>query len=130
MSSPFFEASEGIPVRLRIGSCTACGHRFFPLQRLGCERCGAHREALGEALVPATGAVHAAIGVHRHRAPGIEAPFQVADVRLDAGPLVRVLLATPEGAPPPRGTRVAGTVIAGAESPVPPLRFAIEGGPS
>jgi uncharacterized OB-fold protein len=114
------------PVQLRIGRCSACGHAFFPPQTLGCERCGAHGDALDEALVPAAGTVHAAITVWRHRAAGIEAPFRLAEVLLDAGIAVRALLDGDAGAAPPAaGTRVTGCIAGAADSPLPALRFAV-----
>lgn len=116
--------SEGAP-RLRIGRCSRCGHTFFPMQRFGCERCGARGDALAEDLVTATGTVLTAVTVWRHRAPGIETPFQVASVRLDAGPVLGALLAAGDKPSPLAGARVRGTLTEHLESPVPPLRFTV-----
>lgn len=73
------------------GRCTACGHVWFPYQSYGCERCGAAGEALVEASLSSDGVVEACATVHLHADPQRPAPFIVAAVRLDAGPLVRAL---------------------------------------
>ncbi|MCC7286552.1 MAG: hypothetical protein IT503_10235 [Burkholderiaceae bacterium] len=127
MTHPLFEpADDGLPVQLRIGRCGACGHAFFPPQTLGCERCGAHGEALDEALVPAAGTVHSAITVWRHRGPGIEAPFRLADVLLDGGVALRALLDGASSDVPSVGARVVGRTLEPGDSLLPGLRFVVE----
>ncbi|TDD92134.1 hypothetical protein E1293_01055 [Actinomadura darangshiensis] len=105
------DARPSGPPDLRGTSCTACGHRAFPAQDLGCERCGAHGGALRPAALSGTGTVGAAATVHRHDGPGIAAGFTALAVVLDDGPLVHALLAADAGRPRP-GTRVAAVVAA------------------
>ena len=89
-----------------VGGKCACGHLCFPYQNFGCERCGAlHVERV---RLPAEGVLRASARVHRHRGER-EAPFVVGSIVLDAGPLVRTLLAcSSEDLPPRPGVRVAG----------------------
>lgn len=72
--------------------CLACGHLSHPRQPYGCETCGGHGDSLAPLdLVPHGELVSFAV-VHRHHGRDIEAPFVMAEVRLDAGPLLRVTL--------------------------------------
>lgn len=83
--------SAGIP-QLRGGRCS-CGHVFFPMQAYGCEVCGRTGEALQPALLEGRGRLVASARVLMHAAKDRTAPFVVASVRLEAGPVVRTLLA-------------------------------------
>lgn len=127
MSMPLVEAAASGPAQIRIGQCGACGHRYFPFQSLGCERCGTHGATQSPILVPARGSVLAAVGVWKHRSPGIEAPFQVADVLLDAGVKVRALIDADPCRPATLGTPVSGIVVQADDTPVAPLRFTVVG---
>ncbi|MBY4947703.1 OB-fold domain-containing protein [Cupriavidus respiraculi] len=122
-------------VRLKGGRCLSCGHVFFPLQRYGCEQCGAHGDALAPALLDGHGTLLARATVHMHARPERVAPFVIGTVRLDDGPLVRTLLDTAPDTPPPVGARVRATLVevAGADpaSLARDLRFAaMEAAPS
>lgn len=70
--------------------CAACGTNYFPPITIGCERCGSTE--LSSATLAATGKVHAAATVHLHTGQDIKAPFTVAEIVLDDGPLIRGLL--------------------------------------
>jgi uncharacterized OB-fold protein len=59
---------------------------------IGCEVCGADDDALAAHPLAASGAVYSVATVHRHGGTDIEAPFTMAEVRLDDGPIVRVTL--------------------------------------
>lgn len=88
-------------VRLKGGRCKACGYAFFPLQRYGCEQCGAFGDALSPVPLDGIGTLLARVTVHLHGRPERTAPFVVGTVRLDDGPVVRTLLdALPEKLPP------------------------------
>ena len=76
------------------GEC-ACGYWFFPLQTYGCERCGS-REIKPRAL-SGVGHLLASARVHRHAGKGREAPFTVASVALDDGPIIRSLVVEDAG---------------------------------
>ncbi len=75
---------------LRGSRCGRCGASFFPPIDIGCERCGS--TDLHPAPFSAAGVVHAAATVHRHSGHGIQAPFTVAEIALDDGPLIRAVL--------------------------------------
>lgn len=79
-----------------LGGACACGYVFFPLQRYGCEKCGG-LDIAPRALAGA-GRLLASARVHLHAGKGREAPFTIAAVALDDGPVVRTLVV--EGAPP------------------------------
>lgn len=114
--------------QLRGGRC-ACGYVFFPMQTYGCERCGRTGEALMPALLDGTGTLVASARVLLHAGKSRVAPFVVVSVKLDAGPVVRTLLADDRETPLPIGTRLAarlaevGQAEAGPEAAV-DLRFA------
>ncbi len=93
--------------------CVACGTVAFPPQHYGCEQCGSAELA----VVPlaADGAVIASSVVHIHAQPFPPVPFTVAEVRLDAGPVVRALLNGASG--DPFGQRVHGVIRDGAAGP-------------
>lgn len=81
-------ASPDAPALL--GAACACGHVFFPLQTYGCERCGG-LDIAPRALAP-SGRLIASAEVHLHAGKGRTAPFTVATVSLDAGPVIRTLV--------------------------------------
>ena len=72
------------------GECLSCGNVFFPMQWFGCERCGSVN--LKERTLTGRGKVLTCAKVHEHRSPGREAPFTVAAVLMEDGPMVRALL--------------------------------------
>jgi hypothetical protein len=77
--------------------CARCGRVYFPPIGVGCEICGAPAEDLLPTTVAATGAIHALAQVHLH--PGApETPFTIAEIALDAGPLIRAMV-HPESPP-------------------------------
>jgi uncharacterized OB-fold protein len=88
--SELFEV-EGDEVRLSGGQCAHCGHVFYPYQAHGCESCGRHGADLKARALSSRGAVEVATVVHLHHSPARTAPFVVAQVRLDDGPVVRAL---------------------------------------
>src|SRR3984893_2774445 len=68
----------------------SCGNFFFTMQRFGCERCGSVN--LKERTLTGRGKVLTCAKVHEHRSSGREAPFTVAAVLMEDGPMVRALL--------------------------------------
>jgi hypothetical protein len=92
---------------LRGSRCAACGRVSYPALAIGCDVCGASEDRLEPADLAATGVVHSFATVHLHRGEPA-APFSVAEVRLDDGPLIRgmVSAATPALR---AGARVAAT---------------------
>ena len=78
---------------LRGGACT-CGHLFFPMQAHGCEKCGLSGDALTPRDLSGKGRLNALAKVHLHAGKARKAPFTVATIQLDDGPVVRTLLDT------------------------------------
>jgi uncharacterized OB-fold protein len=68
--------------------CSECGRVYFPPLGIGCEACGAPAERLLPVPVAASGTVHSLTQVHLHRGQP-PAPFTIAEIRLDDGPLIR-----------------------------------------
>lgn len=78
--------------QLRGGRCS-CGYVFFPMQTYGCEKCGSVGEALTPTLLDGKGTLVASARVLIHVRQDRQAPFVIVSVKLDAGPVVRTLLA-------------------------------------
>jgi hypothetical protein len=76
---------------LRGGRCAVCGRVSYPALAIGCDRCGAGEDRLEPVDLAATGVVHSFATVHLHRGEPA-APFSVAEVRLDGGPLIRAMV--------------------------------------
>lgn len=91
-----------------IGGACACGHVFFPLQHHGCEKCG--RTDVSPKALSGTGHLIASARVHLHQGKGREAPFTIASVQLDDGPVVRTLLVD-TSQPAATGMRVVTTLV-------------------
>lgn len=89
---PGLYAVDDEPVTLAGTRCRDCLTAFFPPLHIGCEVCGAPDDRLDDASLPARGRLHASATVHLHRGRGIEAPFTIAEVVLDDGPVVRALI--------------------------------------
>jgi uncharacterized OB-fold protein len=86
-----YDPEDTVPL-LHGTRCTACASVFFPPLGIGCEACGADAGALVPTTLDARGVLHAVATVHaRARTPGA-VPYTVAEVLLDAGPLVRALM--------------------------------------
>jgi uncharacterized protein len=94
--------------------CSACGRSAFPYQQYGCEACGAEADALERLSLPARGSIVSFSAVHRHPGKDIEAPFVIAQVRLDSGIFLRCTMASGDDAGLKSGQRVAGCLIAGS----------------
>ena len=73
--------------------CSDCGATFFPPLQTGCEKCGS--TGLTPLKIEAVGKLHSVVTVHMHMGKDIEAPFTVAEVALDNGPIIRAMLAEP-----------------------------------
>jgi hypothetical protein len=68
--------------------CARCAQVSFPPIPIGCEVCGATDEFLEPATLEPRGLVHSIATVHLHQGEPA-APFVVAEIQLDSGPLVR-----------------------------------------
>jgi uncharacterized OB-fold protein len=109
-----------------LGGACACGYVFFPLQRYGCEKCGSVQ--IEPRVLSGAGRLLASARVHLHAGEGREAPFTVASVRLDDGPIIRTLVVEHAG-DLAVGQRMSTTLapVADAEgAPRLDLRFAPE----
>jgi uncharacterized protein len=72
--------------------CNSCKGLFFPPLAIGCEICGAEANQLKPETIEAFGVLHSVATVHLHHGRGIEAPFAIGEIQLDAGPLIRATL--------------------------------------
>ncbi len=83
-----YDPEQSIPM-LEGSRCAACGATFFPPLTIGCEICGAEAERLTSITLAASGILHSLATVHVHAGDDMEAPYGVAEVQLDEGPLIR-----------------------------------------
>jgi uncharacterized OB-fold protein len=120
-------AHEGARPQLKGGRCQ-CGYVFFPYQVYGCEKCGATGDALAPVLLDGAGQLVASARVLIHHSPARKPPFVVASVKLDAGPVVRALLAHDTTETLPVGKRMNACLVETAQgeagTPLGELRFA------
>ena len=86
-----YDPSDTAP-QFAASTCAACGTVSFPAMTVGCEVCGALEDQLTDTPIAAAGTLHSVATVHLHRGKDIEAPFTIAEVKLDAGPLIRATL--------------------------------------
>lgn len=98
--------------------CRRCGRVAVPMQRFGCEQCGASGTDLDEIALTGRGRVLAAVVVHEHPQPEVSTPVVIGSVVLDEGPLVRALLVGPV---PSEGW--AGHTVTAAAGEITPLVF-------
>ncbi|WP_265304526.1 Zn-ribbon domain-containing OB-fold protein [Verminephrobacter eiseniae] len=122
------EESAPRPPSLRGMRCDACGYVFFPPQNLGCEQCGTTGSALRPCQLVGSGTLMARVTVHLHAKPERPAPFVIGTVRLDDGPVVRMLLDAPPDTLPPIGSPMVAVLspVASEEgSRVHDLRFSL-----
>lgn len=125
-----YTASPGgaAPPRLKGGACRRCGYVFHPQQSHGCERCGSTGDALQPQLLEGTGELVASVRVLIHADAERAPPFVVVSVKLDAGPVVRTLLAQDSTQNLAVGTRMQACLVevarsAGGDAALGELRF-------
>jgi uncharacterized OB-fold protein len=104
--------------------CEQCETTFFPPFGIGCEVCGATESALLPALLRTTGVLYSVATVHRYSGSDIAAPFTMAEVLLDEGPLIRATLVDEVDASL-IGARVQGDWIEVAGDQTFELRFSV-----
>jgi uncharacterized OB-fold protein len=73
--------------------CGACGRVTFPAVAIGCDACGADEGSLERVELAAAGSLHTFATVHLHHGGDLDAPFTIGEVQLEAGPLIRVMVA-------------------------------------
>lgn len=76
-------------------ACAKCRSVFFPPITLGCEKCGAPPDQLQATSIAAKGSLHSIATVHMHGGKDMQAPFTIAEVQLDDGPLIRAVMSGP-----------------------------------
>lgn len=121
LAGPLFtaNAASGRPTLLG-GICPDCAFVSFPLQPLGCERCGAPR--LEPQGLDSEGLVVALAEVHVHPDRSRTTPFTVVVVLLDCGVHIRALASDARGTVT-TGTRVEGYVLPGSGDDAAEWRF-------
>src|SRR6266851_5238894 len=90
-----YRADTGVPV-LNGTRCERCGRVSFPPLAIGCDVCGATEAHLEPIPLDASGVVHSIATVHLHRGE-LAAPFAVAEIQLDSGPLIRGMVSDDAG---------------------------------
>ena len=101
-----YDPDDDRPVLLGV-RCDACGAVSFPPFGIGCQVCGARADALVAEPLEASGVLHSVATVHLHGGSDVTAPFTMAEIQLDGGPLIRATL-TEVADPSAIGRRVAG----------------------
>lgn len=92
-----YDPDEPTP-RLFASQCSACQTVSFPAMTIGCEVCGAAADQLINQTITAAGVLHSVAVVHLHTGKDIAAPFAMAEIALDDGPLIRATLSDLVGA--------------------------------
>lgn len=103
----------GVPALYGVRDST--GHVSFPVQSFGSERTGEHGADLQTVALSGLGTVQAMATVHLHHGRDIAAPFTVASIALDEGPLIRAVLVDPETIA--GGSRVRAVTFAAPADP-------------
>ena len=94
LAQPGLYTADDAP-QLSGGRCKKCDYVFFPPQSYGCEFCGATPDQLEPVALAGEGKLHSFATVHVHQdrsGKGLQAPFTVGVIVLDAGPAVRAIL--------------------------------------
>lgn len=94
--------------------CGSCGRVAFPYQSYGCEACGAEDDSLEPIALEARGSIVSFAKVQRHPGKDIEAPFVIAQIRLDCGVFLRATMASADDTGLHSGQRVAGCLRPGS----------------
>jgi uncharacterized OB-fold protein len=104
-----YDPDQEAPV-LRGGRCVQCATVYFPPMTIGCEVCGALESALAPVPLETTGVIHSVATVHLYHGSDIAAPFTMAEIQLDAGPLIHATM-TDVVDPDVIGRRVAARFV-------------------
>jgi uncharacterized protein len=108
------------------GTRDTAGNISFPFQTYGSESNGDHGPDLSRVELSGFGTVAATATVFRHAGATLDAPFTVASIVLDEGPLIRAVLADgSSGARRGDKVRAATTETAGQDRTSYELRFAL-----
>jgi uncharacterized protein len=78
--------------------CSSCGRVAFPAVAIGCDECGAEESLLQAIDMGSSGTLYSFATVFLHQGDP-EPPFTIGEVQLDAGPLIRVTMASGEPQP-------------------------------
>ncbi len=119
MSTDLYRVGGGGTVELLGTRCSKCQHVAFPRQHYGCEKCGSLE--LVDIDLPARGTLTSFATVHLHQSKSISAPFVIGEIRLDAGPTIRLTLVEANDRDLRIGARMKGVLHQAAE-----LRFSKE----
>ena len=119
MSADLYRVGDGATVELLGTRCSKCQHVAFPRQHYGCEKCGSLE--LVDVDLPARGTLTSFATVHLHQSKSIAAPFVIGEIKLDAGPTIRLTLVEANDRDLRIGARMRGVFLQSAE-----LRFTRE----
>ncbi|HEY0942570.1 MAG TPA: OB-fold domain-containing protein [Steroidobacter sp.] len=97
-----------LPPSLRGQRCRVCNAVTFPPNPYGCEQCGATGADLAEHALAGRGRLRAFATTFLPPRKDVPAPFTVASITLDDGPVVRALLTCPTD----ESLRIGGAVQA------------------
>jgi uncharacterized protein len=89
--------------------CEVCATAYFPALRWGCERCGAPAEQLVATELAPVGRLLSFATVQRMR--GVEVPYTIGEILLDAGPVIRARVLPDDGAGLRFDARVHGRLL-------------------
>lgn len=117
-------------VLLRGLRCSSCDRVSFPEQHFGCEQCGAAGDQLVAYSFTGAGVIQSIATVHRYRGTDITAPFTIAAIVLDEGPLVNGVLTDRANAKIGAAVTATTTTATRDGSDVAELRFTVTREPS
>lgn len=121
--SLFSVGPDGAPI-IHGRHCRSCGHKFFPAQDYGCERCGARPDELEAIGLATTGAVLATTTVNF--GPGVTNGTVIGTIVLDDGPAIQVIFGSSTAPGEHRlepATRVRAVLVPQDSKDVADLRF-------
>jgi uncharacterized OB-fold protein len=82
----------GMTPRLRGQKCAACSNIAFPPNPYGCEICGAGASQLADFPLEGRGRLRAFATTQVAHRKDVTAPFTVASITLEGGPVIRALM--------------------------------------
>lgn len=113
MNELFLDATT--PPSLRGQACAACSEVSFPPNPHGCETCGATASELSEFPLAGRGRLRAFATTYLPPRKDVDAPFTVAVIALEAGPVIRALMVDPTAEALKVGDAVRARIVTGGD---------------